>query len=306
VVNTPLVRFKVRIENALPHENGDRDVLRKCDEFNRARGASPFHRFSTKSTGFVEAIVHHGATYHPAVETLERDRVVFADGTVFPCDVIVCCTGFAPDFPFLHEHEPELARQAANSRGLYKRMIVPEAGTSIAWVGYVRPGIGSVPPCAEMQARYLAQLISGERALPSEQAMRHDIQLHREIDLKQFGADAERLGTLTDFYRFMETMADVIGCRPPLARLFAGDPRTALKVLFGPLSAVQYRLTGPGADPESAKASLRRMPMMPWPVLAYELILLLGCQAFGLTRDEWRRPRVAAADASMTEFASRP
>jgi dimethylaniline monooxygenase (N-oxide forming) len=294
VIGKPIVRFKVRIEDTLLGETEDVEVARKCAEINRARGKSPFHRFGTKSTGFVEAMVHHGATYHPAVAALERDHVVFVDGGVFHCDLIVCCTGFAPEFPFLQEHEPVLAMQGRNARARYKRMIVPEAGTDIAWIGYVRPGLGSVPPCAEMQARYLAQLISGERTLPSVSEMERDIKLHADLDLQQFGADAERVAALTDFFRFMETMAEVIGCRPRLGRLFLRDPRTALSVLFGPLCPAQYRLTGPGADWARARAALRRLPTMPWPVLAYELLMFVGCWLAGLMREEWRRSRVDA------------
>lgn len=292
VFGHPIVRFKVRIEEALARDTEDAAVLRECDAFNRARGLSPLHRFGTKSTGFIEAMLYHGASHHPAVAAIEDNRVVFVDGTDFRCDVIVCCTGFAPEFPFLQEHEPTLAMQGRNSRALYKRMIVPGEGVAIAWLGYVRPGIGSVPPCAEMQARYLAQLISGERALPSEHEMERDIRLHAELDLKQFRADAERLPTLTDFFRFMETMADAVGCRPPLRRLFLRQPRTALKILFGPLCAAQYRIAGPGADPEKACDTLRRMPTMPWLVLCYELLLLAGCWVTGRMREEWRRSRV--------------
>jgi dimethylaniline monooxygenase (N-oxide forming) len=223
------------------------------------------------------------------VAELRRDGVVFADGTEFACDTIVCCTGFSPEFAFLQEHEPELARRGRDARSLYARMLVPELGTSIAWVGLVRPPVGGVPACAEMQARYLALLVSGEKALPSLEEMRGDVRLHAELDRWQFGHDAERLPTMADLFRFMESTAHEIGCRPPLGRLFLRDPRTALKVAFGPLSAAQYRLAGPGADPATASAALRRMPTMPWPVLAWELMLMIGCWAAGLTREPWRK-----------------
>ncbi|CAA9345511.1 MAG: hypothetical protein AVDCRST_MAG68-3301 [uncultured Gemmatimonadetes bacterium] len=294
VVGKPFVRFKVRIEDALQNDGADQAVLRKAAEINRARGVSPFHRFGTKSTAFIEAMVYHGASYRPEVTELRRDGVVFADGTEFRCDVIVCCTGFAPEFAFLEEHEPSLARYAANARALYKRMLAPEAGTDIAWIGYVRPGVGSVPPCAEMQARHLAQLLSGERSLPPRDEMLRDIQMQAELDLKQFAGDAERVATLTDYFRFMETMGEAIGCRPSLPRLMVREPRVALKVLLGPLCAAQYRLQGPGADPEGARAALLRAPMMPWPVLAYEMMLLFTCWAAGLNREPWRpRGRLA-------------
>lgn len=295
-VNHPVVRFKVKIEDALSTGPVDHAVLRKASELNRAGGEAPFNRFATKSTGFVEAIVHHGAEYRTAgVAELRGDRAVFTDGSELECDLIVCCTGFTPWYPYLEEHHPELAAAVRDPRALYKRMLIPGGGLDIAWVGYVRPAFGSVPPIAEMQARYLALLISGELALPSEAEMRRDQEMHAELDLKHFVHDGERMLTLTDFYRFMETTAREIGCRPSLGRLFLRDPRTALHVLFGPLSAAQYRLTGPGADPAAARAALRQMPTMPWPVLAYELFLLAGCWALGLMREPWRSPRAARA-----------
>ncbi|HYH82551.1 MAG TPA: FAD-dependent oxidoreductase [Longimicrobium sp.] len=288
LVGHPIVRLKVKIEDALSTGPEDTAVLRKASEINRAMKVAPHNRFATKSTAFVEAIVHHGAEYHPGVAELRRDRVVFSDGAEFPCDMIVCCTGFASSFPYLEEYEPELAAAPRNPRALYKRMLLPGMGTDIAWVGYARPAVGSVPPGAEMQARYLALLISGERRLPSEADMRRDAAMHAEIDLTQFVHDGQRMLTLTDFYRFNESLALAIGCRPSLPKLFLREPRTAMNVLLGPLSGVQYRLTGPGADPVTARAALRRMPTMPWPVLAYEMVLLFGCWVGGLMREPWR------------------
>jgi hypothetical protein len=121
--------------------------------------------------------------------------------------------------------------------------------------------------------------------------------MHADIDLKQFVHDAERMLTITDFFRFMESMGHEIGCRPPLRQLFLRDPRAALKVVFGPLTAVQYRLVGPGADPGPASAALRRMPTMPWPVLAYVLMLVSGCWAAGLMREPWRKWQAKPAPA---------
>ena len=308
MVHTPIVRFKVKIEDALLKPDEDRAVLDKVGELNRARGLPPFHRFATKSTAFVEAMVYHGASYHGDVAELRRDRVVFADGTEFECDMIVCCTGFAPELAFLRDHEPELSRRSRNSRQMYKRMIIPEVGADIAWVGYVRPFVGSVPPCAEMQARYLALLISGEKPMPSPAEMREDIRLHSELDTRQFVEDAERLPTLTDFFRFMESMAHDIGCRPPFRRLLVREPWTAAMVMAGPLTGIQYRLSGPGAEPKTASRALRRMPTMPWAVVAYEAVLLFGCWAVGLTREPWRKwhARRAALPGLEHAAAERP
>jgi len=283
-----LVRFKTRIEDALLGEHDHLDVVRAANEINLERGLSPFHRFGTKNTSFIEAMLYYGADYRPDVARLKSDGVVFSDGSEFECDLIVCCTGYRATFPFLADREPELCEAATKPRRLFKRMFAPESGASVAFIGFVRPGVGSVFTCAEMQARYFALLVGGETRLPSLEDMQRDIALHARLDIEQFPDDAPRLSTLTDYLRFLDSVAECIGCRPSLRQAFLRDPMTGCRLLFAPINGAQYQLVGPGAEPERARAILRRLPTMPWPVLAYELALLTICTLLGFSRDRWR------------------
>ena len=123
------------------------------------------------------------------------------------------------------------------------------------------------------------------------------------------------MGGLTDYMRYLGGMADLIGCAPRFATLlfqpalwFRARPRglnrtpgwhvpllpislppiadskagPRWQVLVGPLTAAQFRLHGPGAQPKSAEAAIRAMPLMPWPVLLYELMLLIGCKTLAV------------------------
>jgi dimethylaniline monooxygenase (N-oxide forming) len=283
---SPLVRFKTRIEDVFLAPGDDRGVLRKAAEINRRRGYSPFHRFGLKNTSFIEAVLRYGTEYKADIDHLEEERAVFVDGTSFQCDAIIVCTGYRFSFPFLAQTHPDLAREASQPRALFKRMILPRLGFDLSWIGFVRPALGSIPTCAEMQARYLALLLSGERELPSRDEMERDIGMEASLDLEQFPEDAERIAPLTDYLRFMEGMAELIGCRPPLLQLFFRAPRTWAKVMFGPLAAAQFRLTGPGAEPERARAVLARLPTMPWPVLTYEFMVLLGAKLLSWLRKD--------------------
>jgi len=281
-----IVRLKTGIENALLGEHDDRAVLRKANQINRDRGLSPFHRFGTKNTSFIEAMHYHGASYKPDIDRFDRDRAVFVDGSEFQCDIVVCCTGYRILVPCSSSWKP-LSEAPPKPRGLFKRMIDPRFGASLVWIGLVRPGIGAVPPCAEMQARYFAQLVSGSIPLPSVDEMNRDVAYHARLDLEQFPDDASRLLTLTDYLRFLDSLAGVMGCRPQLRRTLLRDPLTGLKLLLAPLNGAQYRLVGPKAEPERARAFLRSLPTMPWPVLGYELLLLSLFELFGLNRDRW-------------------
>jgi dimethylaniline monooxygenase (N-oxide forming) len=276
VMESSLFKLNLRLIDAYMGPDDDPKVLHRAAEINAALGISAFRRFSTKNTAFVEALIHHSTEYKPDIERIEPGRVQFVDGTHFDCDAIVLCTGYQTQFPFFAEHHPELVDMGTRVRGLYKRMIDPAIGLELAWIGFVRPGIGSIPPCAEMQARYFALLVSGIKQLPSSTDMAHDIETHARLDREHFVADAERLATLTGYLRFLESVAEVIGCKPPLRRLFVSDLRTWSKVMFGPISSAQYRLTGSGARPEVARSALRVMPTMPAPTLAFKFLSLLA------------------------------
>jgi dimethylaniline monooxygenase (N-oxide forming) len=275
----PIVRFKTRIEELLRGPEDDRAIDHDAGQLNRLRGRSPFHRFGTKNTSFIEAMRYHGMLYKPDVERIEETRAIFVDGTSFECDVIICCTGYVPSFPFLSRHEPELDEACRNVRRLYKHMILPRLGADLAWIGFVRPGVGSIPPCAEMQARYYAQLLSGKLRLPEPLEMQKDIEHHERLDFEQYPEDAPRISALTDYLRFLEGMAEVIGCKPPLWRMLISNPRSFAGTLFGPITGIQYRFTGPGATPDAAHDVVGRIPMMPWPVLAYEFLILISSMA---------------------------
>ena len=269
------LRMKSLIERWFQSSMDDSEVLRVARELNDARGLPWQRRFGTKNTAFIEAMLHHGALYKGDIARLEADRAVFTDGSAFECDTIICCTGFSPRFPFLSGRHPRIAEAAALPRGLFKRTFHPHCRAELSWVGFVRPGIGSIPPCSEMQARYVALVVTGERTLPARDVMLAEIERDARLDFEQFPDDAHRLGALTDYMRFLDGLGQLIGCNPPLMRLFFTQPAIWAKVMFGPITGAQFRLVGPGATPESAAVALRAMPTMPKAVIACEFSILL-------------------------------
>lgn len=282
---TWLLRFKSKLEDWIgartaPHPKQPSDqVLARAGAINRTRGLPWQNRFGTKNTSFVQAMVCHGAVLRPGVASFGAKHVVFSDGSEFKCDVVLCCTGFQPRFQFLEEKEPKIASAASRARAhLYKHMILPELGVSAAWLGFARPAIGSIPPIAELQARYYALLVSGHRELPTVDDMRRTIRDDDTRALAQYGHDARRIGALTDYLPLLEDLAAAIGCRPNVWKLVSEHPRLWFRVMFGPLCGAQYRLCGPGAMPKRATEALLRTPTMPLPVLAYEATVLALCK----------------------------
>merc|ERR1719181_470300 len=205
---------------------------------------TPKRRFGTKNESFCRAVVKHGAVYKQSeiAEFLE-DRVVFADGSHFECDAVVYCGGFGVKMPFGADKEredpgaigradptlPDLG--CVKPRDLYKRILHPELGTRFGFVGFFRPGFGSVAPAAELQARALALVLAGKVQLPSPEVMHEVAARDRLMDLEQYCRDAPRVGALGDYATYMNSWAEMVGCQPQLLRLLLTDPRLWWRVL---------------------------------------------------------------------------
>ena len=55
----------------------------------------------------------------------------------------------------------------------------------------------------------------------------------------------------------MDELAELIGCRPSMPKLFLRDPSLAVRCFFGPCIPAQYRLTGPNQW-QGAATAIRR------------------------------------------------
>jgi len=65
---------------------------------------------------------------------------------VFRPDLIILCTGYTQSFPFFGSDYPTPAD--ADVRNIWQR-----DDPSIAFIGFVRPSLGAIPPLSEMQAQ---------------------------------------------------------------------------------------------------------------------------------------------------------
>lgn len=215
--------------------------------------------YGTKTIALAEAIAYHNCKVVGEVTSVaDGGRTLHTtDGfTLEDIDAVVFSTGYINTTPFMPE---ELKH--CDPRSLYKHMLIPELGTSLAWIGMARPGFGSQFPIMEMQARYFALLCSGKLNLPSEYSMKLSIKEDFQQNIDQFGKNAQRIRSLVDYFRYMDGLADVIGCKPPLEQYFLKYPLLWLRMVYGPAQATQYRLIGPGSKPEIAHDILYKLPI---------------------------------------------
>ncbi|KAK3286156.1 hypothetical protein CYMTET_6275 [Cymbomonas tetramitiformis] len=175
----------------------------KISDINRLQNTHGFVIFGTKNESFVKAMIYSGLELKPSITKFEGQNVHFEDGTVFEnCDAVVLNTGYRMFFPFLEGVVPEFCG-CPDVRSLYKHSFHPDLGTDIMFSGFARPGFGALPPCSEMQARYISMLLSGERTLPPKDVMLKLTELEAEQELWQFQNAAKRVKGLVDYLIYM-------------------------------------------------------------------------------------------------------
>ena len=147
----------------------------------------PDHRFGeahpTISGRILDRLAHGAITPKPNIARLDRDRVVFADGSSVHADLVVYCTGYKVTFPFF---DPAFISAPGNDLPLFRRVFHPDVD-NVAFIGLLQP-LGAIMPLADAQSRWVADHLAGRYALPTAQAMRADIARERKRMFKRYVA----------------------------------------------------------------------------------------------------------------------
>ena len=220
----------------------------------RESGGTFNEQFGTKSDDFVRAIATGRCRRAPAIARFDGPRVVFADGSVFTPDLVIFCTGFDTRMPYLDE--------AVASEPRFLHTFHPEIGASLGFIGFLRPAFGAIPPLAELQARWFALIQSGQRVLPPRSEMQQSIDYWKNFRIHFFRAVKGRLDHLVEYTPFCDELAGRIGCKPTWRDIRRESRRFRRKFMVGPFVAAQYRLVGPHAKPEIARAVIENAPVM--------------------------------------------
>lgn len=246
-----------------------RDVRSLLEEFS---GALHSANFLTKSDDFIYDILDKSLEVRPGIKCFEGERTVrFEDGSSVEADVVVSCTGYDPQVPFLSE----LLRGAATSTdsgksaaaaadgghfmdgaGLYKNVFHPQLGGTVAFVGFARPQLGAMPPIAELQGRWFGAVLAGEATLPEPDAMATELARDAEVyDSKVF---ARRMRSSVNFAHYTTDIASRAGCLPAVGlSTLLSDPLLWQAFWLGPVLPQCYRLADAGAVGEEARARVK-------------------------------------------------
>ncbi len=242
--NNPLDKVAVQLNDKIKAKNG------------------VWGTYGTKTFALPKAIINHGCQVVGEILDIKEGgkTLLTADGeTLQSVDAVVFCTGYKNQISFLSE---ELKK--TDPRSLYKQMFHNKYKDTIVWIGWARPGVGSQFPIMEMQARFFALICTGERTLPKSQEMEKVVFLDQRKYLQQFEDHAVRKRSLVDYHIYMDDLADIIGCKPPLWKYFFLHPHLWLTMVYGATQGTQFRLQGPGQKELLAQEIISKLPVAPF------------------------------------------
>ncbi|KDQ59577.1 hypothetical protein JAAARDRAFT_77653 [Jaapia argillacea MUCL 33604] len=158
-----------------------------------------------------------------------KDAIRMADRDVRP-DTVIFATGYTQEFGFLDPESGYGTPGEANIRNVAK-----SGDETVGFIGFVRPGVGAIPPIAEMQAFFWISLLKNQVKKPMPPPNYH--LLVKETARIKYGVDHST---------YMSTLAKDIGAAPGLWELWRlYGTHVLLCYCFGAAFTPFYRLVGP-------------------------------------------------------------
>ncbi len=150
----------------------------------------------TLSTELLPLIITGKVKPKPTIERLNGSEIIFTDGSRETIDVLICATGYRICFPFLNNH---LISTTENRIGLYGKVIHP-GYPCLYFIGLIQP-LGAIMPLAELQAKWVAGLITGRLKLPTREKMAQEI-IHDQTTLSNRYVPSSRHTIQVDFFPY--------------------------------------------------------------------------------------------------------
>lgn len=254
-------------------------LVREWEDMNGGFPGGPL----VNSDGFLQYLVDGRLHINFfGLQSLGADHVLAGDDSKIEADVLIFCTGYEDRFPFLPDNAAVRAAEE-NPRCLFKHILHPDLGTSLAFIGMVRPIAGGVSMLAELQARYYSAVLAGKLPLPGEEIKEWIAADARREQAYFYVAPEDK--NLVVLHEYALWLAREIGCLPKRSYWWR-HPRLGLRYFFTSTSGNFFRLCGPGAQAEQAQAAIMRqqLPMNGVGVLIFFILIAKTRTEYWLNR----------------------
>ena len=234
------------------------------------RNNADFFKFFVNKNGRVlDFIDYERLVPKGGIRACSRKEITFEDGTKEEFDLVIMSTGYKDD---IIAYLPE---QYANKdiRHRYK-FIFDVEDPSIAFVGLVRPVVGSVVGITELQARFAAKVFSKKISLPSMEGRREVVKKDFTFWSNHFKNSSQRIQGLVELFTYIDDIAKQAGIYPDYWSLFKRNPRHWFIAFFAPYNGATYRLNEPEHE-EKAIQTMKSHKVATLGFFQYFLILFL-------------------------------
>jgi dimethylaniline monooxygenase (N-oxide forming) len=201
LTDSPIARGPLRLQQLTMAAALRLSVGRVTDYGLPAPDHAVLHAHPTVSDDLLTRLGHGDITVKPNIDRFEGSKVFFVDGTAAEVDVVVYCTGYKVSFPFF---DGQVVRAEDNHVDLYRRVVDPEH-PGLYFLGLIQP-LGAIMPLAEIQAEWVADLVSGVGALPSYDEMRAQIRRYDDQVRRRYVA-SKRHTMEVDFHKYRAEIA---------------------------------------------------------------------------------------------------
>lgn len=170
----------------------------------------------TMSSLLLERCAHGKVTMKPNVAELRGRRVRFEDGSEEDIDTIIYATGYNVEFPFF---DPAFLRVEDNRVPLYRRIVHPDI-PNLYFIGLFQV-LGAMMPIAQLQAQWIAGLISGRLQLPDRATM-HRVMAREERAVAARFTASPRHTMQVDYWPYIFTLRKALTNRLDKPRRVGG------------------------------------------------------------------------------------
>ncbi|KAI9727213.1 MAG: hypothetical protein M1834_008473 [Cirrosporium novae-zelandiae] len=275
VFGKPVEAFNSRIETVIPPAIADwiQQKILNIAIGQHPKVIKPKHKIleasPTVHSNFLEKVrVGQIKPHRAGVDRFTEDGVILTDGTKLAVDVVISCTGYLLDFPYLPQDSFHAAQskfmQSDKSLNLYQ-MIVPPNYQNLFFLGILESD-SALAPCVELQARWATAILTGKLTLPRPEKMSEEIAA-RQVSMSKHFVRSDRHAIMIHGMQYNDDLASQLEAAPTFGRLlsniFKSNPIRAISLMkaiyFDMPSAAQYRLFGHGGLPELGSATVLRV-----------------------------------------------
>lgn len=218
-------------------------ILRFCGNPAQYGGLRPADSIleanASQCQNYLPFVAEGRITVKSAPVAFTEHAVEFQDGTCAEIDAVIFATGFDLNLPYLGDESAAILNVDQTNLDLFGHSFHPDL-PGLFFLGMYSQ-VGPYLPVVELQARWVAALISGAQSMPSSAEMRRGIEAHQ--------------AWRQEFHEVLfHDMAVLFSNLAEVSPKIAQRPELARALLFGPLSPTQFRMDGRGRDPGAEEA----------------------------------------------------